>query len=387
MQTPACRRAATLVGLTLIASGLVTAASPGASAAVPEVGSGPAPAAAPEHRPDPGRHGKTVVIAHRGASGYRPEHTLAAYRLAIRQCADYIEPDLVVTSDGVLVDRHEPEIGGTTDVADHPEFADRRTTKSVDGRPVTGWFVEDFTLAELRTLRAVERLPELRPANTAYDGRYRVPTFAEVLRLATSSRTCAGKQVGVVPEIKHSTYFRQQGFDLERSTVALLKRFGLTRHGDPVVIQSFEVGNLQRLNRITKVKLVQLIDCQGGPYDQVVLGRPVSYAELATAAGLRSISRYADQVGLCKDVMIPREADGTLGEPTPVIRNAHRAGLTVVGWTFRRENSFLPAEFRSSADPAEPGDLVGEIRTFLRAGMDQFFTDNPDLGVAAARGR
>ncbi len=384
MQTPARRRAAVLTGLALLASGLAVV-GPASATAAPSSAPGPAPAATRGERPDPGRHGKVVVIAHRGASGYRPEHTLAAYRLAIRQCADYIEPDLVVTKDGVLVDRHEPEIGGTTDVAAHPEFADRRTTKSVDGRDVTGWFAEDFTLAELRTLRAVERLPQLRPANTAYDGRYQVPTFAEVLKLATSARTCSGKRVGIVPEIKHSTYFRQQGFDMERKTVALLKRYGLTRHGDPVVVQSFEVSNLQRLNRLTKVKLVQLIDCQGSPYDQVVAGRSVTYGDLATAAGLRGISRYADQVGFCKDVMIPRQPDGTLGEPTPVIRDAHRAGLTVVGWTFRRENNFLPLEFRSSADPAEPGDLIGEIRTFLRAGMDQFFTDNPDLGVQAAR--
>jgi glycerophosphoryl diester phosphodiesterase len=330
---------------------------------------------------------KVVVIAHRGASGYRPEHTMGAYKLAIEQCADYIEPDLVLTRDGVLVDRHEPEISGTTDVSAHPEFAGRKTTKLLDGNPVTGWFTEDFTLAELRTLRAVERLPQLRPANTAYDGQYRVPTFAEVLKLATSSRTCSGKQVGIIPEIKHSTYLHQQGFDPEAKAVALLRRFGLTRHSDPVVIQSFEVGNLQRLNRMTKVKLAQLIDCQGAPYDLVAKGSAITYADLATAAGLRSVSRYADQVGLCKNVMIPRTADGRLGEPTSVIRDAHRAGLTVVGWTFRRENSFLPAEFRSSADPAAPGNLVGEIRTFLRAGMDQFFTDNPDIGVQAARRR
>ena len=343
----------------------------------------PATASGSHDKPDD----KVVVIAHRGASGYRPEHTIGAYTLAIQQCADYIEPDLVVTRDGVLVDRHEPEIGGTTDVSAHPEFTDRRVTKVLDGNPVTGWFTEDFTLAELRTLRAVERLPQLRPANTAYDGKYRVPTFAEVLKLATSSRTCSGKPVGIIPEIKHSTYFRQLGFDMERKAVALLHTYGLTSHRDPVVIQSFEVGNLQRLNRMTKVKLAQLVDCQGGPYDLVSQGRAVTYADLSTAGGLRAVSRYADQVGLCKNVMIPRTADGTLGEPTPVIRDAHRAGLTVVGWTFRRENSFLPTEFRSSDDPSAPGDLVGEIRTFLRAGMDQFFTDNPDLGIQAVRRR
>lgn len=327
-----------------------------------------------------------VVIAHRGASGYRPEHTIAAYELAMEQCADYIEPDLVVTRDGVLVDRHEPEIGGTTDVASRPEFADRRTTKQLDGKPLTGWFTEDFTLAELKTLRAVERLPELRPENTAYDGLYQVPTFEEVLELAAANRTCSGERVGVVPEIKHSTYFRDQGFDMERKTVSMLKKFKLTSRRDPVVIQSFEVSNLIRLNWMTHVRLVQLIDCKGGPYDLTARNVPLSYARMSTAKGLKVISAYADQVSFCKDVMIPRRADNSLGEPTSVIRNAHRAGLTVVGWTFRRENEFLPREFRSSENPADPGDLVGEIRVFLEAGMDQFFTDNPDLGVAAVSG-
>ncbi len=340
------------------------------------------------HGPDPKHHYEAtlpVVIAHRGASGYRPEHTIAAYELAIAQCADYIEPDLVVTKDGVLVDRHEPEIGGTTDVASRPEFADRRTTKQLDGKPLTGWFVEDFTLAELKTLRAVERLPELRPENTAYDGLYQVPTFEEVLKLTVNTRACSGKRLGVIPEIKHSTYFRQQGFDMERKTVAMLRKFHLTSHRDPVVIQSFEVSNLVRLNWMTRVRLVQLIDCRGGPYDATSNGFPLSYAKMSTAKGLKAVSLYADQVSFCKDVMIPRRADGSLGAPTSVIRDAHRAGLVVVGWTFRRENDFLPLEFRSSDNPADPGDLIGEIQVFLDAGMDQFFTDNPDLGVAASK--
>ena len=341
------------------------------------------PAAAGGGAPD--RGGDAVVIAHRGASGYRPEHTLGAYRLAIKQCADYIEPDLVTTRDGVLVDRHEPEISTTTDVASHPEFASLKTTKRVDGNPITGWFTEDFTLAQLRTLRAVERLPQLRPQNTAYDGRWRVPTFEEVLKLAVRSRTCDGKRVGVIPEIKHSTFFQQQGFDLEPKVVKLLRKYGFDSRRDPAVIQSFEISNLQRLNRLTDVRLVQLIDCQGGPYDQRVLGRTTTYADMATAAGLRAISRYADQVGFCKNVMIPRNADNTLAAPTAVISDAHRAGLTVVDWTFRRENAFLPADFQRGTDPAGIGDLLGEIRVFLRAGMDQFFTDNPDLGVQAAR--
>ena len=339
---------------------------------------------------DSGPHAKKpnpLVLAHRGASGYRPEHTIAAYKLAIKQCADYIEPDLMTTKDGVLVDRHEPEIGGTTDVSNRPEFADRKTTKQLDGKPLTGWFAEDFTLAELRTLRAKERLPELRPRNTRYDGLYQVPTFEEVLKLRAKSRTCAGKPLGVIPEIKHSTFFRKQGFDMEAKTVAMLRKFGLDSRRDPVVIQSFEVYNLVRLNWLTKVRLVQLINCKGSPYDATAAGLPLTYASMSTALGLRFVSLYADQVAFCKDLMIPKRADGSLGTPTPVIRDAHRAGLTVVGWTFRRENSFLPLEFQSSKNPADPGNLVGESRVFLKAGVDQIFTDNPDLGVAAVKGR
>ncbi|GGC82572.1 hypothetical protein GCM10011512_06650 [Tersicoccus solisilvae] len=329
-----------------------------------------------------------TVIAHRGASGYRPEHTLAAYELAIRQCADVIEPDVVATRDGVLVDRHEPEISGTTNVANHPEFADRRTTKTVDGTMLTGWFTEDFTLAELRTLRAVERLPQVRPQNTAYDGMYRVPTLAEVLDLARHSRTCAGKPVGVAPETKHPTYFRSLGLPLEDRLVADLSAAGLNRPHAPVIIQSFETSNLKTLNRKTPVTLSQLIDCQGSPYDLTSAGTPRTYQQLVTAGGLRQIARYADDVSFCKDVMIPRNPNGTLAKrPTPVIRDAHRAGLTVTGWTFRRENQFLPVDYRRGSDPAAPGDLVREIRTFVAAGVDSVFTDNSDLGVTAVARR
>jgi glycerophosphoryl diester phosphodiesterase len=330
------------------------------------------------------RSGGPTVFAHRGASGYRPEHTIAAYELAARQCADYVEPDLVMTRDGVLVDRHEPEISGTTDVAARPEFAARLTTKQLDGRPVTGWFVEDFTLAELKTLRAKERLPQLRPENTVYDGLYQVPTLDEVLAFARRTTTCDGQSMGVIPEIKHSTYLASAGLPAEQALLDALERNGVRPGGTPVVIQSFEVSNLQRLDRMTRFELVQLVDCAGAPYDQVAAGTGVTYADLVTRRGARGISRYADSVGMCKDVMIPRLADGSLGVPTDAIRNAHRAGLTVTGWTFRRENSFLPLEFRSSTDPAAVGDLAGEIRTFLRAGMDDFFTDNPDIGASVA---
>ena len=326
-----------------------------------------------------------TVIAHRGASGYRPEHTLAAYELAIQQCADVIEPDVVSTKDGVLVARHENEISGTTDVSTKPEFAGRRATKTIDGTPVTGWFTEDFTLRELKTLRAKERLPQIRPANTAYDGLYPIPTLSEVFDLARHSRTCTGLPVGVAPETKHPTYFADAGLPLEERLVEELERAGLDKRTERVVIQSFEVGNLRRLNRLTDVRLVQLVDCAGAPYDFVAAGDPRTYADLVTPRGLRRIARYADEVGLCKNVMIPRDAAGNLLAPTNVIDDAHDAGLKVVGWTFRRENSFLPLDYRVGTDPAGIGNLAGEIDRFLDAGMDAFFTDNPDLGDQVVR--
>ncbi|NUU18907.1 glycerophosphodiester phosphodiesterase [Cellulomonas humilata] len=326
--------------------------------------------------------GDITVVGHRGASGYRPEHTLASYELAIQQCADYIEPDLVSTKDGVLVARHENEISGTTDVAARAEFADRRATRTIDGRSVTGWFTEDFTLAELKTLRAKERLPAVRPANTAFDGLYEVPTFDEVLDLARHSVSCDGQPVGVYPETKHPTYFDSIGLSLEEPLLAQLTANGLNDKRSPVIIQSFETGNLRELDRLTKVQLAQLVDCAGAPYNLVAAGDPRTYADLVTRSGLRQIATYADGVGLCKDRMIPRNPDATLGTPTPVIRDAHKVGLEVHGWTFRRENQFLPAEFRSSADPNAVGDLAGEIRVFVKAGMDGLFSDNPDIAAA-----
>lgn len=324
-----------------------------------------------------------TVVGHRGASGYRPEHTLAAYEQAILQCADFIEPDLVSTADGVLVARHENEIGGTTDVATRREFADRRTTKVVDGAELTGWFTEDFTLAELRTLRTVERIPAIRPDNTAFDGLYKVPTFDEVVDLARRSRTCDGDPVGVYPETKHPTYFDSIGLSLEEPLVATLEGNGYADRRDPVIIQSFETGNLRELAGLTRVDIAQLINCSGAPYDLAASGDGRTYADLVTPAGLADIATYADGLGVCKDVMIPRDAAGNLAAPTAVIDDAHDAGLEVHGWTFRRENRYLPTGFRSSAGLDAPGDMAGELAVFLDAGMDGFFTDNPDLGVAA----
>ena len=322
-----------------------------------------------------------TLVGHRGASGHRPEHTLASYETAIVQCADYIEPDVVSTKDGVLVARHENEISGTTDVAARPEFAGRKATKVIDGVSITGWFTEDFTLAELRTLRAKERLPQTRPANTAFDGLYLIPTLDEVMDLARHSISCDGRQVGVYPETKHPTYFDAIGLSLEEPLVAALQANGLDRATAPVILQSFEVDNLRELDTMTDVTLAQLVSSSGRPYDFTAAGDPRTYADLVTPAGLAEVATYADGVGLEKSVMIPRTPAGTLGTPKPVIADAHAAGLDVHGWTFRLENQFLPAEFRSSSDPNAPGDLAGELQVFIDAGMDGVFSDHPDVAV------
>ena len=239
-------------------------------------------------RRSPGRPSDdALVIGHRGASGYRPEHTLAAYELAIVQCAEFIEPDLVPTKDGVLVARHENEIGATTNVATVAGFADRRTTKMIDGVSITGWFTEDFTLAELRTLRARERIPTTRPDNTAFNDRYRIPTFEEVVDLARHSRTCDGQPVGVYPETKHPTYFQSIGLPMEEEVVRVLESNGYHGRRAPAFIQSFETTNLRELDELTDVRLVQLINCTGAPYDLVAAGDPTTYADMATPDGPR----------------------------------------------------------------------------------------------------
>jgi glycerophosphoryl diester phosphodiesterase len=328
----------------------------------------------------PPRAGKPLVIAHRGASGYLPEHTLAAYRKAIEQGADFIEPDLVSTRDGVLVARHENEIGATTDVASHPEFAARRTTKSIDGEAITGWFTEDFTLAELKSLRARERIPNIRPGNTRYDGQFEVPTFEEVLKLVKAQ----DRRVGIYPETKHPSYFAGLGLALEEPLVALLEKYGYRGKDAPVFIQSFEAGNLQKLARMTDVPLLLLMMDRGRPWDFAVKGDRRTYADLAKPAGLAEISTYARGIGVHKDLMIPRGPDGALGAPTTLVRDAHAKGLVVHGWTFRAENHFLPKEFRSAhGGPQALGDLKGEIRKFLALGMDGLFADHPDIGVSA----
>lgn len=322
-----------------------------------------------------------LVIGHRGASGYRPEHTLASYQLAIEMGADYIEPDLVSTKDHVLVARHENDISGTTDVAAHPEFAGRRTTKVVDGVTINGWFTEDFTLAELKTLRAKERIPEVRPVSTAFDGQYPIPTFQEVIDLAKR------EHVGIYPETKHPTYFDGIGLSLEEPLVETLRRNGLDSERAPVFIQSFEVSNLKQLSRMTRVKLVQLLDATGKPYDFVANGDPRTYADLATPAGLAEIAKYADGIGPNKSLIVPRDSSNHLLPPTRLIQDAHRVRLVVHPWTFRRENTFLPEEYRQG-NPAAPeylratGDLPGELTLFYKLGVDGLFSDNADTAVA-----
>ena len=334
------------------------------------------------------------MIGHRGASGYVPEHTLTSYFIAMQDGADYVEPDLVMTKDGVLVARHENEIGGTTNVAEHPEFASRHTTKVIDGTSVTGWFTEDFTLAELKTLRARERIPDTRPGNTRFDGQFEIPTFEEILSLVhgveeqrdTRARQLgkpAPRHIGVYPETKHPTYFAGLGLPMEKLLVQTLERYGYKgRHG-LAYIQSFEVGNLKALAKMTQLPLVQLIDGTGAPYDFVAAHDPRTYADLITPAGLQEIATYAQAIGPYKLLIIPRNPDGNLGEPTSLVKDAHAQGLLLHPWTFRVENAFLPANLKQGTDPTVHGDLEAEILPYLRAGIDGFFTDNADLGFKA----
>jgi glycerophosphoryl diester phosphodiesterase len=325
-----------------------------------------------------------IVIAHRGASGYAPEHTLASYCIAIEQGADYIEPDLVMTRDGVMVARHENEISGTTDVAARREFADRRTTKVIDGVSITGWFTEDFLLEELKRLRARERIPELRPANTRLDGRLEIPTLEEILALARGveeRRRVRARQlglpapqpIGVYPETKHPSYFAGVGLAMEERLVAALERYGYRGADGRAFLQSFETGNLKVLRRLTQLPLVQLIEAAGAPYDFVLSGGRRSYADLLRPEGLAEVATYASGIGPAKSLVIPRDGAGRLAQPTSLVADCHAVGLQVHPWTFRAEGAFLPAGV----------DLEGELREFLAAGIDGFFSDQPDVGVRA----
>ncbi len=344
-----------------------------------------------------------LILGHRGAAGYRPEHTIASYELAIQMGANYIEPDLVVTRDGVLVARHEPNITDTTDVADHPEFASRKTTKTIDGVTQTGWFAEDFTLAEIKTLRAKERLPF---RDHSFDGQFQIATFQEVIDLAKQKSAETGRTIGIIPETKHPSYFKSIGFPLENRLVDALNAAGWTDQSAPVIIQSFEVGNLKELAGMTDVRLVQLTDASdialdgtvtyNQPYDFVLSGDSRTYGDLLTPVGLAEIATYADAIGPWKRSIVSVagtdlnsdglpddiDGDGVITDadlhtvaPSGLITDAHAAGLLVTPYTFRNENIFLAQDYL--------GDPIAEYLQFFKLGVDGLFTDFPDTAVAA----
>jgi len=326
-----------------------------------------------------------IVIGHRGAAGYLPEHTLAGYALAVSQGANFIEPDLVMTKDGHLIARHEPILDETTDVSAHPEFASRRATKILDGVAVTAWWSEDFTLAEIKQLKARERIPTVRPANTRVDDGLEIPTLQQVIDLAKGLEKVVGRKIGIYPETKHPTYFRNLGFAMEETLVRVLRQNGYTGKHARVFIQSFEVSNLKQLAQMTNVPLVQLLaGANTQPYDAVAAGSTLTYGQMATAQGLAQIATYADGVGPTKGLVIP--VVGGILDPanaTNFVRDAHAVGLVVHPYTYRVENQFLPTNLRIGVDPNGRGDLQAEIEMFLDAGIDGFFTDNSDFGVKA----
>lgn len=339
-----------------------------------------------------------TLIGHRGAPALRPEHTLASYTQAIEDGANIIEPDLVSTKDGVLVARHENAIAilnadgtvreATTDIVDRPEFASRKTTKTIDGSVITGWFTEDLTLTELKTLRARERIPAIRPANVAFNGQFQVPTFQEVIDLAKSKSIEKGRTIGIYPETKHPTYFKSIGLPLEKRLIDALTQNGWNSKEAPVFIQSFEVANLKEIRGMTTARIVQLLSSSGRPYDFVAAGagETRSYADVITPAGLREVATYADAIGPSKDMVIPL-VSGDLGTPTVLVANAKAAGLTVHIYTLRPENNFLPAALKKApvTDITVRGDSITEIQTFLQAGIDGFFTDDSAVGREAIR--
>ncbi|KIQ28752.1 glycerophosphodiester phosphodiesterase [Xanthomonas campestris] len=346
--------------------------------------SGPAVAEAPL--------AKTVqIFAHRGASALRPEHTLASYAKAIVDGADFVEPDLVSTKDGVLVARHENEIGGTTDVASHPEFAARKTRKTIDGQALEGWFTEDFTLAELKILRARERLPQLR--GTQWDGHFQIVTLDEIIDFVAAESAATGRTIGLIPEIKHPSYFSGLGLAMEDKVLATLQAHAYTRTA-PVVIQSFETTNLRylrgKIGRQSNIRLLQLLSgAQMALPDAGKGAAPATYAQLMTPAGLTQVATYADAIGPDIRAIIPLDAQQRLGQPTSLVRDAHAAGLQVQPYTFRPENYFLAADNRSGGAPTarnEAGALA-ELKRYLATGIDAFFADDPGLARRALSGK
>ncbi len=301
------------------------------------------------------------VIAHRGASGLRPEHSDAAFRLGIAQGADFVEPDLLVTRDGALIVRHDLELSQTTDVADRPDFADRRTAKTVEGSEHEGWFADDFTLAELQGLRARERMPLLRPQSAEHDGRHGLLGFDDLLALVREEAAARGRPIGIVAELKHPAYFDAAGLPFERALAPVLATHG---RDDPLILASFDPGILRRLRALSDIRLVQLLDVGAVPV-------------------LADIATYADAIGPAKALLIPRAADSTSAAPTTLAAEAKAAGLDVFCWTFRSENLFLPAELRRGDSPAAHGDAAAEYRSFFDLGIDAVFSDFPEQALAA----
>ncbi|MEU6680487.1 glycerophosphodiester phosphodiesterase [Streptomyces sp. NPDC046925] len=362
-----------LLGAAVLGAGTVAAGLPGVARADAKHGHG-----GYKDLPVP------TVVAHRGTSGYRPEHTLGSYQLALDMGAHVIEQDVVPTKDGHLVCRHENDITATTDVSAHPEFADRKTTKSVDGASLTGWFTEDFTLAELKTLRAKERIPGTRQRNTLYDGRWDVPTLEEVFRWAEKQERTHGKRIWLHIETKHPTYFRKLGLGLEEPLAKLLRKYGRHKKNSPNFLQSFEPSSIQRLNKLVDPPLVVLLSTAGSrPWDFVEAGDPRTVADLIKPEGLRWMASFAQGIGPTLDLVIPKKADGSLGTPSTLVKDAHKAGLILHPYTMRNENTFLPANFKKGTDPNAYGDAFGAFKAYFETGIDGIFSDNCDTALLA----
>jgi glycerophosphoryl diester phosphodiesterase len=348
------------------------AAASAASAALP------ASAATPDFHQ--GFRKRPLVIAHRGASGERPESTLMAFRVAIAEGADFIEPDLVVTKDGHLVVRHENEISQTTDVAARDAFKDRRTIRQIQGQTVSGWFTEDFTLAELKTLRCRERLPKLRPESARFDGQEAIATYQEVIDLAKAESARLKRTIGTYPEMKHASYFAGIGLPMEGRLADVLKKNDLAGPSAPVFIQCFDVLPLKTIMTMVQSPRIQLVEREGGPTDATI-----RYRDMVTPAGLKAVAAYANGVGPEWPMVLPTAPDGGLAPATPLVTDAHAAGLAVHPWTVRAENQFLPPKLRIGTDPSAHGDVDAVYKALLAAGVDGLFSDFPAL-FARARG-